>query len=185
MTDQLSSTGCHPGQLLRQGTLALGELPDIGQAYLHAAVDGCGGYAFALVHGTRDAEAAVALLHYDVLPFYRRIGFRLEAVLTDGGGAFGGDPLHLFESYLAEHAIDHRRAPLVPLPSDGWMALFNRVAQEEFLRARPRRETPDSMAWLRADLVAWLHHYNHERQHRGYRAHGQTPWEAVLRFVAR
>jgi hypothetical protein len=183
--DQHALAGCPPGQLLRQGTMLLGEVAEIGRVYLHAAVDSCGGYAFALLHGAREAEAAVALLQHEALPFYRRIGFPLQVVLTDGGQAFCGDPLHPFESFLAEHGIEHRRALLAPMPSAEWMALFNRIALEEFFLARPQPETPGGIARLRADLAVWLHHYNHQRHHRGYREHGHTPWETVLRFVAR
>ncbi|MGF1475919.1 MAG: IS481 family transposase, partial [Geminicoccaceae bacterium] len=36
---------------------------------------------------------------------------------------------------------------------------------------------------LQADLDAWLHHYNRERPHLGYRNQGRRPWETIQRFV--
>jgi transposase-like protein len=36
---------------------------------------------------------------------------------------------------------------------------------------------------VQADLDVWLHHYNHERPHLGYRTQGRRPWETVERFV--
>ena len=40
-----------------------------------------------------------------------------------------------------------------------------------------------SVEGLQAELDAWLHHYNHERPHLGYRNQGRRPWETVERFV--
>ena len=42
----------------------------------------------------------------------------------------------------------------------------------------------ESVEALQADLDAWLHHYNHERPHLGYRNQGRRPWETVERFVS-
>ena len=42
----------------------------------------------------------------------------------------------------------------------------------------------DSVEALQADLDAWLHHYNHERPHLGYRNQGRRPWDTVERFVS-
>jgi hypothetical protein len=33
-------------------------------------------------------------------------------------------------------------------------------------------------------LDAWLHHYNHQRPHLGYRNQGRRPWDTVQRFVS-
>ena len=42
----------------------------------------------------------------------------------------------------------------------------------------------ESVEALQADLDAWLHHYNHERPHLGYRNQGRRPWETVERFIS-
>ena len=41
--------------------------------YLHAVVDTYGSYAFGFLHLSKQPEAAVAVLHNEVLPFYRRL----------------------------------------------------------------------------------------------------------------
>jgi hypothetical protein len=41
----------------------------------------------------------------------------------------------------------------------------------------------DSVAALQAELDAWLHHYNTERPHLGYRNMGRRPLDTVMQFV--
>ena len=47
----------------------VGTLKGIGRVYLHAVVDTFGSYAFGFLHVSKQPEAAVAVLHNDVLPF--------------------------------------------------------------------------------------------------------------------
>jgi hypothetical protein len=56
-----------------------------GKVYLHAVVDTLGSYAFGFLHVSLRSEAAVAMLHNDVLPFYRGLDLPIGAVLTDNG----------------------------------------------------------------------------------------------------
>jgi transposase InsO family protein len=58
-----------PGQLLSADTFMVGTLKGIGRVYLHAVVDTFGSYAFGFLHVSKQPEAAVAVLHNDVLPF--------------------------------------------------------------------------------------------------------------------
>ena len=46
----------------------VGTLKGIGRVYLHAVVDTFGSYAFGFLHVSKQPEAAVAVLHNDVLP---------------------------------------------------------------------------------------------------------------------
>ena len=50
----------------------VGTLKGIGRIYLHAVVDTFGSYAFGFLHVFKQPEAAVAVLHNDVVPFYAR-----------------------------------------------------------------------------------------------------------------
>jgi hypothetical protein len=34
-----------------------------------------------------------------------------------------------------------------------------------------------------AALPRWLHHYNHDRPHLGYRNQGRRPWDTIELFV--
>lgn len=60
-----------PGELLCQDTFFVGTLKGVGKVYMHAVVDTFSSYAFAFLHTTKRPEAAVAVLHNDVLPFYQ------------------------------------------------------------------------------------------------------------------
>jgi hypothetical protein len=57
-----------PAALLSADTFLVGALKGIGRVYLHAVVDT---YGFGFLHVAKQPEAAVAVLHNEVLPFYR------------------------------------------------------------------------------------------------------------------
>lgn len=60
---------------------------------------------------------------------------------------------------------------------------FNGTVLNEFFQPKRRETFYDSVDALQADLDAWLHHYNRERPHLGYRNQGRRPWETVKLFV--
>ncbi|GAW92784.1 transposase [Calderihabitans maritimus] len=66
-----------PGELLAQDTFYVGHLKGIGKVYLQAVVDTYSSYAFGFLHTTKLPECSVAILHNDVLPFYRQYGLKL------------------------------------------------------------------------------------------------------------
>ena len=106
-----------PGELLSADTFLVGTLKGIGRVYLHAVVDTFGSYAFGFLHVSKQPEAAVAVLHNDVLPFYGRLDLAVGAVLTDNGREFCGTERHPYELYLALNDIEHRRTR-VAQPAD-------------------------------------------------------------------
>jgi hypothetical protein len=55
--------------------------------------------------------------------------------------------------------------------------------QEEFFALALREKLYESVEVLQADLDVWLHYYNYERPHLGYRNLGRRPWETVSQFV--
>jgi hypothetical protein len=57
-------------------------------------VDTFGSYAFGFLHVSKQPEAAVAVLHNDVLPFYAGLDLPIGAVLTDNGREFCGTERH-------------------------------------------------------------------------------------------
>jgi hypothetical protein len=61
------------------------------------------------LHTTRRLEAAAAVLHKEVLPFYEQNGLRVSLVLTDHGTEFCGTEGHPYELYLQLNEIEHRR----------------------------------------------------------------------------
>ena len=85
-----------PGELLSAATFFVGSLKGVGKVYLHAVVDTYGSYAFGFLHVSKQPEAAVAVVHNEVLPFYRRLGLPINAVLADNGREFCGTDRHAY-----------------------------------------------------------------------------------------
>ncbi len=158
-----------PGELLSADTFFVGTLKGVGKVYLHAVVDTYGSYAFGFLHVSKQPEAAVAVLHNDVPPFYRKLGLPVKAVLTDNGREFCGTEKHPYELYLALNDIEHRRTQVRSPKTNGFVERFNRTVVDEFVRVKMRETFYETLEALQADLDAWLVHYNTERPHLGYR----------------
>lgn len=172
-----------PGELLCQDTCLIGHFKGIGKVYLHSLVDTYGSFAFGFLHTSKQPEAAVALLHNDVLPFYAEQELSVQAVLTDNGREFCGTDRHPFELYLALNDVAHRRTQVRHPQTNGFVERFHRTIQEEFFAIALREKLYESVEVLQADMDAWLHQYNYERPHQGYRNLGRRPWETVEQFV--
>ena len=63
--------------------------------------------------------------------------------------------------------------------TNGFVERFNGTVLEEFFRPTMRSRLYERVEALQTDLDAWLHHYNHERTHLGYRNQGRRPWDTV------
>ena len=161
----------------------VGSLKSIGRVYLHAVVDTHGSYAFGFLHVSKQPEAAVAVLHNDVLPFYAELELPVQSVLTDNGREFCGTERHPYELYLALNDIEHRKTKVRTPRTNGFVERFNGTVLEEFFRPVMHATLFASVGALQTELDAWLQHYNHERPHLGYRNQGRRPWETVERFV--
>ena len=172
-----------PGELLSADTSMVGTLEGIGRVYLHVAVDTYGSYAFGFLHVSRQPEAAVAVLHNEVLPFYRGLDLPVAAVLTDNGREFCGTERHPYELYLALNDIGHRKTKVRSPRTNGFVERFHGTALEEFFRPAVHQKLFESVEALQADLDAWLVHYNRERPHLGYRNQGRRPWATIERLV--
>ncbi|NGQ93571.1 transposase [Brevibacillus sp. SYP-B805] len=98
-----------PGELLAQDTFIVGTLKRVGKVYLQAVVDTYGSYAFGFLHTEKLPECAIAFLHNDVLPFYRKHGLSVSVFFTDNGREFCGRETHPCELYLALNDIEHRK----------------------------------------------------------------------------
>ncbi|WP_242514315.1 integrase core domain-containing protein, partial [Rhodovulum sulfidophilum] len=171
-----------PGELLSADTFFVGTLKGIGKVYLHAVVDTFGSYAFGFLHVSKQPE--VAVLHNDVLPFYRALDLPVKAVLTDNGREFCGTEKHPYELYLDLNAIEHRRTRVRTPKTNGFAERFNGTVLEEVFRVKMRETFYETVEALQADLDAWLVHYNTERPHMGYRNMGRRPIETVMSFVS-
>lgn len=172
-----------PGELLAQDTFYVGVLKGVGRVYLHAVVDTFGSYAFGFLHTTKQPEAAVAVLHNDVLPFYRERDIPVAAVLTDNGREFCGKDTHPFELYLELNDLEHRRTQVRRPQTNGFVERFNRTVLDEFFRIAFRTKFYETVEMLQEDLDTWLVHYNQERTHQGYRNNGRRPIDTINEFL--
>lgn len=172
-----------PGELICQDTFLVGTLKGVGRVYLHAAVDTDGSYGFGFLHTTKRPEAAVALVHNDILPFYQERQIPVTAILTDNGREFCGTESHPYELYLALNDIEHRRTKVRRPQTNGFVERFNRTVLDEFFRIAFRTKFYESVEQLQADLDAWLVHYNTERPHQGYRNMGRRPIDTVNLYL--
>lgn len=144
-----------PGELLSADTFFVGSLKGVGKVYLHAVVDTYGSYAFGFLHISKQPEAAVAVLHNDVLPFYRQFGLPVKAVLTDNGREFCGTDRHPYELYLDLNGVEHRRTKVKSPKTNGFVERFNGTVLNEFFRVKMRETFYETVEALQADLDAW------------------------------
>ncbi len=172
-----------PGELLSQDTFYVGRMKGVGRIYLHVVVDTYSSFAFGFLYTSKQAEAAVSVLHNDALPFYKQHGIPVKAVLTDNGTEFCGTPEHPYELYLALNEIEHRRTPVRRPQSNGFVERFNRTVNEEFFQRAWRQKLYTSLEELQADLDEWLRYYNYERPHQGYRNMGRRPFDTIQLFL--
>ncbi len=172
-----------PGELLCQDTFQVGHIKGVGRVSLHVVVDTYGSYAFGFLHTTKRPEAAVAVLHNDVLPFYQDRDIPVGAILTDNGREFCGTESHPFELYLALNDIEHRRTKVRKPQTNGFVERFNRTVLDEFFRTAFRTKFYESVEQLQTELDTWLAFYNQERPHQGYRNMGRRPIDTVNLFL--
>ncbi len=172
-----------PGELLAQDLFYVGHLKGVGKVYLDAVVDTYGSYAFGFLHAGKLPEAAVAVLHNDVLPFYADRGLAVGAILTDNGREYCGTEAHPYELYLALNEIEHRRTKVKHPWTNGFAERFHRTVLDEFFRVSFRTTFYEAVEALQADFDAWLAHDNAERPHLGYRNHGRRPLDTITDYL--
>jgi transposase InsO family protein len=114
----------------------VGTLKGIGRVYLHAVVDTYGSYAFGFLHVSKQPEAAVAVLHNDVLTFYRKLDLPVPAILTDHGREFCGTERHPYELYLALNDIEHRKTRFGAPRTNGFVERFHQPVVRKTRRLR-------------------------------------------------
>lgn len=169
----------HPGYLLCQDTFYVGRVKGVGRIYLQAVVDTFCSLAFGKLYTSKLPITAVDIIYGRVLPFYEAEEVTILNMLTDNGTEFKGKPdSHHFELFLALNDIEHRYCKVGTPRTNGFVERFNRTVLDEFFRTAFRTKLYASIEELQVDLDAWLHHYNHERPHRGYRNMGRRPYES-------
>jgi transposase InsO family protein len=170
----------YPGYLLSQDTFHVGRIKGVGRIWLQAVVDTHGSFAFGKLYTSKFPETAVDVLYDRVLPFYESQGISVEHILTDNGREYCGRPMiHPYQIFLELNDIEHRRTKVARPRTNGFVERFNRTVLDEFFRETFREKFYTSVDELQEDLDRWLHSYNYERPHRGYRNMGRRPIETI------
>jgi transposase InsO family protein len=141
-----------PGELLCQDTFFVVTLKGVGKVYVHAVVDTYCSLAFGFLHTSKQPEAAVALLHNDVLPFYQERGLTVGYLLTDNGREYCGKDSHPYELYLDLNDIGHRKTKVRHPQTNGFVERFNRTVLDEFFRLAFRTKYYESVEALLGGL---------------------------------
>lgn len=170
----------YPGYLLSQDTFMVGTIKGVGRIYLQAVVDTYGSFAFGKLYTSKLPETAADVLYDRVLPFYESQGIPVENILTDNGREYCGRPMiHPYQIFLELNDIEHRRTKVARPRTNGFVERFNRTVLDEFFRETFHDKFYASVGELQEDLDKWLHYYNYERPHRGYRNMGRRPIETI------
>jgi transposase InsO family protein len=169
-----------PGQLVCRDTFYIGQLKGVGKVWQITACDAFGSYGLAWLLPAFTAAAAATFLREIVVPHYQRAGWPLQRVLTDGGSEFKG----AFDEACRALGLRHTRTKPRHAWTNGFVERLQGTILQEHWRVAFRRRYFTSRAALQRSLDAYLHFYNYERPHQGYRLRGQTPasvvWGAVL-----
>lgn len=182
-SDYMHSEFRRPGELLVQDACYISNLQGIGRVYLHMVIDVFSLFAFGFLHTNKAPEGAVAILHNEVLPFYRERQITIGSVQTDTGWEFCGQGMHLFELYLALNQIRHCYAPDGRQQSNCFAKYFRRTVMAEFFRIAFRQKSYESIEMLRQGLDVWLRHYNYQRPSVSG-GQGKPPGDIIQAYLA-
>jgi len=161
-----------PGELLSVDTFYVGKLKGVGKVWQITGCDAASSFAWArLIVGEVTAAAVLTFLRDVVRPGYRHAGWRLRRVLTDNGKEFKG----AFAVGCARLGIRVTRTQPRHAWTNGFVERLQKTILHEHWRIAFRRQYFTSRRSLQGSLDRFLHFYNHQRTHRGYRLRGRTP----------
>jgi transposase InsO family protein len=172
-----------PGEILSQYMFSVGTLVYVRRVYLHAVVDTYSNYAFGILNSSKRAEAAVAVLQNNVLPFFDKCDLIVEAVLTNNGREFCGTETHPYEQFLANNGIEHWHSRPRKPHTSGFLARFRTIVLSEFFGDVFRTRFYRNVDELQKELNTWFVYYNTVRSHQGYPNMGLSPLESINEYL--
>lgn len=129
----------------------------LGHAFVHTVIDDHSRVAYAEIHDDETAATAIAVLQRAV-SWYRIRGVVVERVLSDNGSCYKSKA---WRQACIELGVQHKRTRPYRPQTNGKAERFHRTMAAEWAFSRHYR----SEAQRRSALAAWLHTYNHHRQH--------------------
>jgi transposase InsO family protein len=159
---------CHwaprPGALVAVDSFYIGHLKGVGKVYQLTAVDTATRLAMMMiVLGPVTSAHSLAFAHH-VRRGFRRLGFQITGMLSDGLAAMG---------------IDHHRIPPRSPNHNAVCERFHGTCLQECWRPAFHRRRFTSIAQLQAEANAWLVGYNNRRRNHGAFMRGRTPREVL------
>jgi transposase InsO family protein/transposase-like protein len=173
-----------PGERLCQDTLLAGQFRGVGSLYIYLAVDTYSSFVFGLLAANRQSSHAADLVQEHAIPFFAYRSLKIGEILTQNRREFYGIEAEPYRQCLAGGGIEHRVAPIEYPHPHGFIERFQQTVEHEFLRAALRATFYRSLEHLHHDFNVWLHHYNFERHHHGYRNMGKRPIERIDDYAA-
>jgi transposase InsO family protein len=145
-----------------------GQSEGAGWEFVHVAVDDASRLAYVEVLPDEKRQSVTGFL-VRALRWFRRLGIRVERVMTDNGSGYVS---RLFGKACRMLRLRHvRTRPYTPR-TNGKAERFIQTLLREWAYALPYRSS-DSRA---ADLPRWLRHYNLERPHASLARQPPTAW---------
>ena len=164
----------HPGELIHLDVKKLGRIKGIGHRitgdrirsrrnygigwdFVHVAIDDASRVALGSVAADEAPSTASTLLRA-VVEHYRKLGVRVQRVMTDNGNPYLS---RLFKATCLELGVRHLRTKPYTPRTNGKAERFIQTALREWAYAEPYL----SSAARTSALQRWLHHYNWHRPH--------------------
>jgi len=162
-----------PGALICIDTFYIGNLKGVGKLWQLTACDAASSYALAKVVPANNAREAASFLKNVVAVEVKKAGWRFQRVLTDGGSEFKAE----FDQACRELNIRHTRTKPRHAWTNGFVERLQGTILHEHWRIAFRRRYFRRRHQLQESLQSFLHFYNFDRPHQGYRTKGRTPAE--------
>ncbi len=177
MPSQRHVEASRPGDLVCLDCFYIGKLKGVGKVWQITACDAATSYGMAQVFlGDPSAAVAERFLQRALVPHYRQAGWPIRRVLTDGGSEFKG----AFDDACRELGIRHTRTKPRHPWTNGFVERLQGTILHEHWRVEFRRRYFTRFPQLQRSLDGFLHFYNHDRPHHGYRTRGRTPAALLL-----
>jgi transposase InsO family protein len=139
-----------------------------GWEFVHVAVDDASRLAFVEVLPDEKRQSVTGFL-VRALRWFKRLGIRVERVMTDNGSGYVS---RLFRKACRMLRVRHLRTRPYTPKTNGKAERFIQTLVREWAYALPYRSS-DTRA---ADLPRWLRHYNLERPHASLQRQTPTAW---------
>jgi transposase InsO family protein len=175
-----------PGTVWGQDTFLIGRLKNLGNIYHYLAVDIASSFAVVKIYPARKAQHACDFLEHHLMPKAGRAG--VQALLQDNGTEYTAarwrnerrECRHPFHHLASRLGVQLRFIKPGHAWTNGSAERLHQTLLHEFYIPAFCKKIYGSIEALDYDLQLYLHWYNHQRTHQGFRVQGRTPAQVFL-----